>query len=53
MIYNYKCPNCGKEQQIEKAMCDSARVERCDNCEFVMDRVYTAPSITTADGNKT
>ena len=52
MIYNYKCPNCGKEQQIDKPMRESGHPERCDNCEFIMDRVYNAPSIKTADGNK-
>ena len=52
MVYLYECKKCEKEIQVDKPMSESDCVEHCHICGSVMDRVYSAPSINTADGTK-
>lgn len=52
MEYVYKCPHCNKETVISKPMSQSDRIEHCEICESILQRVYNAPSIATADGIK-
>jgi predicted nucleic acid-binding Zn ribbon protein len=52
MIYNYKCPHCNYEVNIDKPMAESGREEYCEICEGVLERVYVSPVIFTADGMK-
>lgn len=52
MKYLYKCEDCHTEPIIiVKPMSESSNTEVC-TCGKVMNRVYTAPGITTGDGTK-
>ena len=52
MKYPYKCPKCENKETVTKMMAESSREEKCSKCDTVMKRVWTAPSIATADGRK-
>ena len=53
MTYLYKCKTCSKGTvEVDKPMSESGREEKCETCGKVMDRTYTACSISTADGYK-
>uniref|UniRef100_A0A6M3J525 Putative regulatory protein FmdB zinc ribbon domain-containing protein n=1 Tax=viral metagenome TaxID=1070528 RepID=A0A6M3J525_9ZZZZ len=41
MIYEYKCDNCQLPVEIKKPMKDAERKEKCQQCGYVMRRVYS------------
>lgn len=42
MIYPYKCPTCNKYIEIFKYSKDASREEYCDDCDTVLNRIYTS-----------
>lgn len=38
--YNYKCTECNVISTIEKGMKESTRIEHCDRCNTVLERVF-------------
>jgi len=51
MTYIYRCSLCNQIIEINKPMEDASDLEYCE-CGTELDRVYTAPRITTGDGSK-
>jgi len=50
--YLYGCDKCKTQVEITKPSTECSREEKCKVCDTVMDRIYTAPAISTADGRK-
>jgi len=49
--YEYECIKCAKLVDIDKPMAQSKRVERCDTCSSILQRILSDINITgTKDG---
>lgn len=44
MIYAYKCPACGHEEEISKPMADYNKEEKCGKCAAVTERQISVPA---------
>lgn len=44
-IYAYKCPVCGRGQDVVKKISELDRTENCPKCGFAMNRQVVAPMI--------
>lgn len=49
MIYPYRCPKCGNNEDIHKPVDMCSNIEHCKKCGCVLERVYTASALRTSD----
>jgi len=42
MIYDYKCPECGRIKEVMTKPLDTPEIPSCDNCGLKMERQYHA-----------
>ena len=52
MVYSYKCDKCGKYEDIDKHNELASKTEYCKECNNVLTRVWSSPTISTGDGTK-
>ena len=52
MYYVYKCTKCDKETTIERSVDERDDKAVCIYCGAEVKRIFTAPSVMTADGYK-
>ncbi len=49
-IYDYKCPECGFEKEVQHSMSEIGRIEvLCDHCGAAMKKMMSAPALVGFD----
>ena len=46
MIYPFRCPKCNNYIELVRPASESSEAAFCQDCNSLMDRVWTAPQIT-------
>ena len=49
-LYDYGCPSCGKEKEVQHSMSEIGKIEvLCEQCENKMKKMLSAPTLIGFD----
>ncbi len=49
-VYDYKCPECGYEKEVQHSMSEIGKIEvLCDHCGARMKKMMSAPALVGFD----